>query len=270
MGGKVLDTNQKVRQFYTKQIPIVYIPCLIWSLPSLLLAIAHNGISQLPKDLAYYFFCGYKAYYFILLIIQCYLLLPLLQKCKSTWALLTLTFITYMIHVSIVQYPLHQRLPLVVYGAPFTLLGFYFVLGMALGKAKRNYSLWIPVLGMIIGTLLQMIETVYINKSLGGGFGIKPSSIVYCTSVILLLFSSRLEVAYNNNENKLGKLFRWVGGLSFGMYLVHFHIIALLPKVHIDFNFYSKWAILFICSAVIVAIGQKISPTFSKKYLGFR
>lgn len=67
--------------FLKHQIPRIYIPCLLWSVPYLLLYLNHNG--DVFKALFYFIFCGFSIYYFIALIIQYYILFPVLIKLKS-------------------------------------------------------------------------------------------------------------------------------------------------------------------------------------------
>jgi surface polysaccharide O-acyltransferase-like enzyme len=78
LGKKDLSTKDNVIMFWKKQIPKVYLPCIVWSLPLFALAIYHGG--NMLENLILLFCCGYSVYYFIALIIQCYALLPLLLK----------------------------------------------------------------------------------------------------------------------------------------------------------------------------------------------
>lgn len=79
IGRMVFEDKRQVFAFWKKQIPKVYIPVLFWSIPYFVLAILCEGQSILENVLLF-FFCGYSIYYFIALIVQCYLLLPVMQK----------------------------------------------------------------------------------------------------------------------------------------------------------------------------------------------
>lgn len=68
-------------QFWRRQIPKVYVPALLWSLPFLALYLFWKG-GDWWKGLLLFFVCGFSIYYFIALIIQYYLLLPVLSKVK--------------------------------------------------------------------------------------------------------------------------------------------------------------------------------------------
>lgn len=67
-------------QFWKRQIPKVYIPTLIWSLPYLALYIWQGN--DWLKGIVIFAVCGFSIYYFIALIVQYYLLFPVLQKVK--------------------------------------------------------------------------------------------------------------------------------------------------------------------------------------------
>ena len=67
--------------YLKKQIPKVYIPTIIWSLPWFALAL-HSG-KGIAISTLYLFICGYSIFYFIALIIQMYCLLPVYQSVTS-------------------------------------------------------------------------------------------------------------------------------------------------------------------------------------------
>jgi fucose 4-O-acetylase-like acetyltransferase len=79
---KVLDSKQTILKFWRHQIPKVYIPTLIWSLPLFLLAVI-KGKNPITNTLNL-LICGFSVYYFIAVTIQYYLLLPVLQRLKAT------------------------------------------------------------------------------------------------------------------------------------------------------------------------------------------
>lgn len=81
LASKDLTTKDNYVSFIGKQIPKVYIPCLIWAIPMFVKDIYTDGISF--KAIILFLLCGYSIYYFVALIIQYYLLLPVLQKVKG-------------------------------------------------------------------------------------------------------------------------------------------------------------------------------------------
>lgn len=109
---KDLSTKSAYFSFLKRQVPKVYVPVLIYSLPFLALAIYHG--ENIAVQLLLYLCCGYSIYYFIALIIQYYALTPLLSRIK--WGVMLCALIS-LISISGVIYLLKiesVRLPLIV------------------------------------------------------------------------------------------------------------------------------------------------------------
>ena len=79
------STSNSIKSFWKKQIPKVWIPCVIWGTPYFVAAIMDGG--SVYKQFVLWMIGGYGVYYFIILIIQCYILLPLLKKRTLTYPL---------------------------------------------------------------------------------------------------------------------------------------------------------------------------------------
>ena len=119
LGQKKLDSKSSVTSFWKKQIPKVYIPCLIWSIPLFLLSVVKEG--EIANKVIMLFICGYSIYYFIALIIQYYLLLPLLQKHPRT--ILVCSVIISTISIITIKYlstVKGMQLPLILYAGSCT------------------------------------------------------------------------------------------------------------------------------------------------------
>ena len=78
LSKKNLETKENRFEFWKHQIPKVYIPALIWGLPWLALALYVGGNPSLQMLL--WLFCGLSIFYYIAVIIQYYLLLPVIQQ----------------------------------------------------------------------------------------------------------------------------------------------------------------------------------------------
>lgn len=79
IGRKSFDTKDAYFSFLKKQIPRVYIPCILFSIPITLLSICKGG-SVLGGMIKLALCQSFVIYYFIALIIQFYILTPLIQK----------------------------------------------------------------------------------------------------------------------------------------------------------------------------------------------
>lgn len=95
IGKRVMAVDRFDWLSYWKiQIPKVYIPCMVFSLPWLVLDI-HAGESWI-KSLILTFLCGMSVYYFILLIISCYILAPVLIRTDNKIALIVSSALAFL------------------------------------------------------------------------------------------------------------------------------------------------------------------------------
>lgn len=106
--------------FLKRQITKIYIPALIYSVPWFLLDF-HANPDNISIKIANYAFCGYSIYYFVALIIQYYILSPLLTHINNSEGLILTTLIS-SISILLITYLLKIKnlaIPLLVYAGPF-------------------------------------------------------------------------------------------------------------------------------------------------------
>ena len=77
LSKKRIEQKTQYVQFLKRQIPKVYIPTLMWSLP--LFAASLKSGENVLNNVINLFICGFSIYYFVAFIIQCYIVLPLLK-----------------------------------------------------------------------------------------------------------------------------------------------------------------------------------------------
>lgn len=80
---KDLSTIKNRLIFWEKQIPTVYIPCILWSLGWFALSVYKGGNHGIAYKLFTLVVCGFSVYYFIALIIQLYCVTPLLLRINN-------------------------------------------------------------------------------------------------------------------------------------------------------------------------------------------
>lgn len=225
IGRKKFESNYQIITFWKKQIPKVYIPTLFWSVPYLTLALYHQ--QSLLKNILVFLLCGYSIYYFIALIIQCYLLLPFIQKKMLNYAMGGVILSLSLICVAVISYTSITRFPLIVFAGPVIVWLIFFWIGVFLSRSERNYKIgWIFV-GVLVSFALMLIETKFRHEASGGGYGIKPSSFIFSFLMILLLLSKRMELKYVK-DNIINKALTIVGDYSFPMYLIHCFVITIV------------------------------------------
>jgi len=276
LSQKKVDSMENYVSFISKQIPRVYIPMLIWSFPYFTLSIICS--KNLLSSFLYLITGGYSVYYFVILIVQYYLLLPQLQRLAmrksgviissiiSAICMLVLFYLTRIQKISI---------PLVVYAGPFPVWIVFFVIGLYLGKNKIKIECRKLILFTTLGLILSIVETylhIYVSQSFVG-LGIKIGSFAYSFSIILLLFS--LNTSYKSNSF-LWRFFVYLGQISFGIYLIHIYILrftrVIVSKLVIS-NYYFINQLFLITltltfSVSIIYLARKINKQLATKYLG--
>lgn len=81
LSQKRMVNKEDYFSFLRKQLPKVDFPVLVWSLPLYALAI-YSGSSILGQTILL-FGCGLSIYYFVAFIMQCYIVLPVVDGCVS-------------------------------------------------------------------------------------------------------------------------------------------------------------------------------------------
>jgi len=256
--GKPLDTWSERKAFWQKQMPKVYIPTLIVSLPYFALDI-YKGENPVLA-FVWMLICGYSIYYFIALILQYYALLPLFQRVSRGGVILlgVMSFASAGLFTWLSNFQ-GVSLPLIAYAGPFPMWCVFFGLGCYLRKIDREYSLTLPIVFVIIGIMLQYAECYWLNSLSGGGFGIKMSAWFYSMAVILLLFSARLERAYRRNV--ISKYVEYVGNMSFTVYLYHLFVLIVISRLGVNaLPWIGRWAALMLVTLAFVEVAKRILP----------
>ena len=81
LSQKKMENKVEYFSFLKKQLPKVYLPVLVWSLPFYALAL-YSG-SSIIKQTILILGCGISIYYFVAFIMQCYVSLPVINICIS-------------------------------------------------------------------------------------------------------------------------------------------------------------------------------------------
>lgn len=271
LSQKRMENKDDYLFFLKKQFPKVYLPVLVWSLP--LYAIALYSGSSIIKQTILLLSCGLSIYYFVAFIMQCYVVLPVINNYISgnkrrvviVSCLISFAWIAGVMYMNTIQ---GKGIPLILYAGPLPCWLMFFVLGVMIGhKPERNYSIILPMVIAILGFILSVIETDYLLDHYGKGVGIKPSSFIYSAGMIFLMFSNKVE----NLIRRTGAIYRfiiWIGSLSFGIYLVHCYFISFFVKrLPID-SWLLQWSLALFLTVVFILILRKLLPTKYHKYLG--
>lgn len=235
--------------FLRRQIPKIYIPCLLFSLPYFVMNI-QGGESSFIASFSYFFLCGFSVYYFIALIIQCYLLVPLLTRFNKSGGVFICALISTfsIITISYLQKCTNVELPLIIYAGPFPVWIVFFMMGVYFSTHNRDYRIISPLLLIAIGMALQIVEHKYWLSQGQAALGIKLSSFIFSAGAVWLLFCKKIENSYSDS---LGfKTVNWIGGMSFGIYLIHCFVILAINHLMPTSGWIVTW-ILVVCICIL-------------------
>lgn len=272
LAKKKLTTWIDCREFWKKQIPVVYIPCLIFSLPWFITSCISMSWGGIFANTLNFFLCGYSVYYFIALIIECYLLAPVLVRHNNVTTLI-LTIIISLSATLMAEYTrfyLGVELPLLLRGSCPVLLIFFYI-GIFLSRRSRNYSLWIPISLMVTGIILGLLQMQYIRETFAiSAQGQKITLYLFDAGVILFCMSQKCESAYR--ANPINRLILYIGEISFGIYFTHVYLIYIADRFFpaMRENWIILWLFSLILTMLIIMAVKKIAPVYAKKYLGYR
>lgn len=227
LGKKEITTRKSYFDFVRVQVPKVYLPMLVWSIPFLIINLLNR--SPLIENVTMFFIGGLGVFYFVAVIIQFYFLLPIMIKFvdKAGVGAVIYSFAVSELCVAFVTYYniiMGMHLPTIVYAGLFPLWFVFYITGIYLGRlSDRRYNPIWSFLLVLIGLVFSQLETKYLYDLYGAGHGIKPSSFMYSEAVVLFLFSGRIEELTKTIYSGKKRVMIFLGSISFGIYLVHYH-----------------------------------------------
>lgn len=268
IGRLNLKAKQDRVSFWKKQIPKVYIPCLLWSLPMFYRSVFVHGGSVI-NGLFQLLLCAFGVFYFVLVIILMYLILPRVKRICTKRGVVMLALVS-LLSIFLVNSFFNQlsglqfgMVPVLAW--PTLWLGF-FALGIYLANSStREYGRILPFCCMLLGLVMAICEQRLWPDIESEYFGYKVSSFVYSYGVVLLLFSKRTEMSYLKSAGVVKSALNKVGLMSFGVYLIHFEVIWQLPEAH----WLVQWLLVLLVAISFIVVARRLFPVLSKKYLGF-
>lgn len=267
LGRKKFTTKTDVFNFWKKQIPKVYLPCLIWSVPLFLMTVLWGG-DCIVNQLIILLVCGYSIYYFVALIVQYYILLPFLQSHKKIGLITAIIFST--ISIVAITYIMSVKgisLPLILYAGPFTTWFVFYMLGVYYSDKEISFSLKSILSLVCVGFVLECFETYYLSQNYQGGIGIKLSSFIYSFGMVILVLHPKIQSFYR--DNLFTSFIVYIGKISFGIYLIHCYVITILRMIMPMDSWLLSWLLVSLITILIIMGCRKMLPSRINKYLGF-
>ncbi len=219
-------------QFYRKRFDKILLPYIIWTIfYSLLLHYYFNGMQNLHMvlpDLIRHLLLGngFTHLYFVVIIIQLYLLYPFVRRSFQArpGLILFTSFVLSLLCETLLYLHAIGTIHLQPYYGQIYLIAFpvwmfYFVLGMYLALKDRNLEMsgrlsWTVWLFIWIASLALLLWDSQSTASFA--LTIKPTVMIYAVSSFFLLRS-----CLNHFKAQSGTLITWFSEQSFLIYLLH-------------------------------------------------
>lgn len=160
-----------------------------------------------------------------------------------------------------------ENLPATISVGPFVYWVIFYFIGVYLSDKKRDYSLTLPIILIVLGFVAQMIEAKYLMSLGNQGVGLKVSSWIYSGGMVLLLFSKKAE----NLITKDNLAYRWIvklGVISFGVYLTHMYFILIESIFVHSEGWILKYIVVAAMTILFVMLLRKVAPSNIWKIIG--
>ena len=247
ISGALLQVSQQNKKmtygsFLTRRFNKILIPYLIWTAVYMLYSL-RNSLDTVSADVPGFLLdlgkrillgTGYSHLYFVIIILQLYLLFPLLKKGleKSPEIMLGSCLILTLAFQTGVYLHLQQILVLPRFFIPYYIFFptwvFYFVFGMyftgAAGRWKGRIEKSPLLPGILwLASLVLLLADSRITHTYASS--IKPSVMLYCILSFLFFYSLAVRLT---RYTALNGAAQWISLQSFTLYLSHLLILSLI------------------------------------------
>ncbi len=269
--------------FLRKRLPRILVPYFLWSFVYIGYSALSTGVYPSIKSVMTTLMLGQAtgSFYFILLICQFYVLLPLfLILRKSKIGFVSVCVLNILAIVALYAYTLitGKSPSLLCYGSPFYMWMIYFIIGLNANKIFTYLRTPVIVITLVITLIIAVIESLYLmnisgNNAVFATSSVRLGSMLYTIPIILLVL-------------KLSK-YKWsipiklvhLGHYSFGIYFIHMLILTFTSQFILTVPFIASHLILYTiilailttvsCYAIGSVINRILPRNFTKLYLGF-
>jgi peptidoglycan/LPS O-acetylase OafA/YrhL len=251
----------------------VLIPYVFWSLVILFLAHRYQ-----PLDILGALLTGTACvpYYFIIVIVQFYQLLPALwwlQRREGDRAFLAIaaaiTLLSVGAEYAFVTLGVHRSAGL--FASPFCVWLIYFCAGMVLGRSrgKRSRRAGMLLVGLtLLLLMLSIFESFLLPVALAGS-QLKVGSICYGLSLCVMMSSLPVQ------KVPAWLVIGWLSSCAFGIYLIHIPVLEVLWRAgmlrqRFPMNLLVSYSLCLLVSCGVIWVSRKLLPArVSRGLLGF-
>lgn len=225
MAKQKIDTIGGYRHFISVHVPKVYFPALLWGL----LIVVNSYFDTGEFKIGYLYnvlICNVSIYYFVAVVVQFYIVSPLLTSIRAKGlaicAAISLLVITRVELNTIIE---NQQMAYFDFRGSILSWLIFLAQGCYLGHHGCEHRATPWLLAVIFTLALSVIDTLCLVGEFGRGFGMKPTSYIYSFCFIMLMFSTYTRKIFNN---LVISSLACLGRLSFWIYLIHYIILGKL------------------------------------------
>ncbi len=244
----------------------VWLPMVVWSLPLFFI----NDHQNLLLSACFMLMGGYSIYYFIALIIQYYVMQPVLAKVERGGVILC--FVITCISTAFVCYLMAIKgigLKLIEAVGTFPIWLVYPTLGYYIRKKGCDYKLWPWIVVLLLGLIACVLESKALYMPYKQGLGAtKLSAVFFSCAAIMVLFNNKVQNALTGKSIAY-KVLLFLGEISFGIYLTHKYFLDFLVAPFINDTIARTVLTLSLSTAFIVLV-KSLIPKIANKYMGFK
>lgn len=264
--------QQNTKKFYVKRLIKVLVPYLLWSL---VYTVASEDYSELYRNLLTAK-ASYQLYY-IFVYAQFVILTPLICKLLESnyrwigWLVSPISIIIIRYIFLLLGLELGFPFPETIFVVWFS----YYYLGLALGNNVFKYTLSHKTSIVMYAGTLVLSEIEGFVWYLYGNYDMATTqiritslltSIVACFMAYLFISNTKIAL----KDNLFNKILVMIGDYSFGIYLAHILVRAVLRKIpgYGMLFFPVDSMVILIATTVCVIIGRKIAGEKFSKFAG--
>lgn len=269
---KQIDSKGAFKSFIRKRIKVVYCPMLLWGIPWLVLQLrSTHSLFGVCYTGIMYLLGGLSIFYFITLILECYILLPKIQKLKIGGVVTLLVFSIIVSFLwTLVNNTTDVYIPLIVYCSFPTYIG-YFALGTYIGKTKKIPNLCLIIVLSLVGLILAIFESYYwyeYNPSCKW-YGLKASVSLFSIGLILLIFflKNKIKIRRGFLINQI----EWIGNQTLPIYLSHMLVVLVIERMGFAADSWiGHCLVVFISDIFLIYVLNLVIPKKLLPYWGIR
>jgi surface polysaccharide O-acyltransferase-like enzyme len=260
-GYLLLPRSESLRSFYTRRMPKIVIPFIVWS--AIYISLQCAGQPGLcTRDYLLQYILLKRTFFhlwFLYSLIGIYFIVPVLRLLIRPET--NRTVLWYLIGMWIVFQPVRTLMDQFLHfdiniNAPLA-TGFlpYFVLGYLLGDiALTRRVMNLSAVTFTAGALITIVGTYLMTQSSGmfNGYFYDYITIgvMLATAAGFLLLRRLSDVGFFATD-RFHSFMRWVAGSTFGLYLVHVLILWGLDRLHVNtFIGFALWSVPLVATLV--------------------